>query len=221
MPPLNTQKQQQELFDEFVVVKKTRGRFFGVLNKFNKPSFPQYRFTLSLHYEMLFIILIGVALVAAIIFSLGVERGRSLNGPEVEAPIPVQPVVAAPPVEPVIPPVTEAPKPLPKAPQAAKTVAVKPAEVTKKPVVNAAVQPKANASPAADKPFTVQVASYKVRGLAEKELLQVKTMGYSADIIKKGDYFILCAGSFATKDAAKQTLAALGKKYKGCLIRKR
>ena len=120
MPPLNTQKQQQELFDEFVVVKKTRGRFFGVLDKFNKPIFPQYRLAMSVPYETLFIILIGVALVAAIIFSLGVERGRSLNSAEVEAPAPVQPVVAAPPAEPVIPPVTEASRPLPKAPDAAK-----------------------------------------------------------------------------------------------------
>ena len=196
MPPLNTQKQQQELFDEFVVVKKTRGRFFGVLNKFNKPIFPQYRLTLSVAYEKLFIILIGVALVAAIIFSLGVERGRSLNSTEVEAPVPVQPVVAAPPVEPVTPQVVEAPK-------------------------TVAAQPKASATPAADKSFTIQVASYKARDAAQKELSRVKAMGYPADIIKKGDYFILCVGSFATKDAAKQTLTAMGKRYKGCLIRKR
>ena len=221
MPPLNTQKQQQELFDEFVVVKKTRGRFFGVLNKFNKPIFPQHRLTLSVPYETLIIILIGVALVAAIIFSLGVERGRSLNISEVEAPAPIQPVVAAPPVEPVKPKVTEAPKPLPKAPQAVKTATVKPAEAPKKPAVSAAVQPIASAATAADKLFTVQVASYKVRDLADKELSQVKAMGYTGDIIKKGDYFILCVGSFATKDAAKQTLTAMGRKYKGCFIRKR
>ncbi len=198
MPPLNTQKQQQELFDEFVVVKKTRGRFFGVLNKFNKPIFPQHRLTMSVPYETLIIILIGVALVAAIIFSLGVERGRSLNASDVEAPVPVQPVVAAPSVEPVTTPqVAEAPKPLPKAPQVAATAAT------------------------TGKPFTVQVGSYKVRDAADKELSKVKAMGYSADIIKKGDYFILCVGSFANKDAAKQTLAAMGKKYKGCLVRKR
>ncbi len=226
MPPLNTQKQQQELFDEFVVVKKTRGRFFGVLNKFNKPIFPQHRLTLSVPYETLIIILIGVALVAAIIFSLGVERGRSLNTSEVEAPVPIQPVVAAPPVEPVTPQVTEAPKPLPKTPQAVKTAAVKPAEAPRKTAaVNITAQPKvavvAATAATTDKPFTVQVASYKVRDLADKELAQVKAMGYTGDIIKKGDYFILCVGSFATKDAAKQTLAAMGKKYKGCLIRKR
>ncbi|MDD5545710.1 MAG: SPOR domain-containing protein [Candidatus Omnitrophica bacterium] len=207
MPPLNTQKQQQELFDEFVVVKKTRGRFFGVLNKFDKQIFPQYRLALSIRYETLFIILIGVALVAAIIFSLGVERGRSLNSADVEAPAPVEPVVEAPSVKPAPLPVAEAPKTLPKAPEPVKTVAVKP-------VVSAAAS-------AADKPFTIQVASYKGRDAAEKELSRVKATGYTGEIIKKGNYFILCVGSFATKDAAKQTLAAMGKKYKGCLVRKR
>jgi len=199
MPPLNTQKQQQELFDEFVVVKKTRGRFFGVLNRFNKPIFPQHRLNLSLSYEVLIIVLIGVLLVASVIFSLGVERGRN------EMPAPVQPVVAAPaPAEPVVLVVAEAPKPLPKAPAAA-TIA---------PVKNIPVA-------AADKPYTIQVASYKARDLAEKEITRLKATGYPAEIIKKGDYFVLCVGSFANKDAAKQTLAAMEKRYKGCLIRKR
>lgn len=195
MPPLNTQKQQQELFDEFVVIKKTRGRFFGVLNKFNKPIFPQHRLNLSLSYEALIIILIGAVLVASIIFSLGVERGRSLNTSDVELPAPIQPVVAAPaPVEQVV---AEAPKPAPKAAEAPKSPA------------------------AADKPYTIQIASYKARDLADKEVPKIKAMGYSADVTKKGDYFILCAGSFATKDAAKQAVAAIEKKYKGCIIRKR
>ncbi len=206
MPPLNTQKQQQELFDEFVVVKKTRGRFFGVLNKFNKPIFPQHRLNLSLSYEALIIILIGAVLVASIIFSLGVERGRSLNSSDVELPAPIQPVVAAPaPAEPIAPIVAEAPKPTPKP---APKPTPKPAEITKSPA-------------AADKPYTIQVASYKVRSLADKEISKIKAMGYSSDIIKKGDYFILCVGSFATRDAAKQTLSAMEKRYKGCMIRKR
>ena len=205
MPPLNTQKQQQELFDEFVVVKKTRGKLFGVLNKFNKPIFPQYRLNLSVPYEKLFIILIGVALAAAVIFALGVERGRSLNSSEIEAPVPVQPVIAPPAPETTAPVVAVTPK------VAAKKVAA----------TNIVVPPKENIVAAADKPFTVQVASYKARDLAEKEMARIKGMGYPVDITKKGDYFILCVGSFATKDAAKQTLAAMEKKYKGCMVRKR
>lgn len=207
MPPLNTQKQQQELFDEFVVVKKTRGRFFGVLNKFNKPIFPQHRLNLSLSYETLIIILIGAVLTASIIFSLGVERGRSLTGSEVEMPAPIQPVVVTPaPAEPVA---AETPKPVPKTREAAKAS------------TDIAVSSKVNVPPVPAKPYTVQVASYKGRSFAEKEASRLKGMGYSTDIIKKGDYFVLCVGSFASKEAAAETLAAMSKRYKGCLVRKR
>ncbi|MFA6356790.1 MAG: SPOR domain-containing protein [Candidatus Omnitrophota bacterium] len=192
MPPVNTQKQQQELFDEFIVVKKARGRFFGALNKFNKPLFPQHRLNLSVPYEVLAVVLMGLLVLGAIVFALGVERGRGLAGTDVSAataelaPVP-EPVVAAP-VEPVTVQVAEAPKPV--------------------------------ALPTA-KPYTIQVASYKARDMADKELSRLKGQGYNAEAVKKGSYYILCVGSFESKDAAKQTFAAMQKKYKGCIIRKR
>ncbi len=195
MPPINTQKQQQELFDEFVVVKKTRGRFFGVLNKFNKPLFPQHRLNISVSYEVLIIVLIGAVLAVSVVFSLGVERGRNLSGKdiaieEIETPATVEPVSVQ---------VAEAPEP---ATQAA-PVNVEP--------------PK----PAAEKPYTIQVASYKAKDMADKELSRLRSAGYSAEVIKKGNYFILCVGSFESKDSAKKVLSEMQKKYKGCYTRKR
>jgi len=195
MPPINTQKQQQELFDEFVVVKKTRGRFFGVLNKFNKPLFPQHRLNISVSYEVLIIVLIGAVLAVSVVFSLGVERGRNLSGKdiaieEIETPATVEPVSVQ---------VAEAPEP---ATQAA-PVNVEP--------------PK----PAAQKPYTIQVASYKAKDMADKELSRLRSAGYSAEVIKKGNYFILCVGSFESKDSAKKVLSEMQKKYKGCYTRKR
>lgn len=196
MPPVNTQKQQQELFDEFIVVKKARGRFFGALNKFNKPLFPQHRLNLSVPYEVLAVVLMGLLVLGAIVFALGVERGRGLAGTDVsaataEAPAAPEPVVAAP-VEPVTVQAVEAPKPV------------------AAPVVKAAASP-----------YTIQVASYKARDMADKELSRLKGQGYKAEVLKKGSYYILCVGSFESKDAAKQTFAAMQKKYKGCIIRKR
>jgi len=195
MPPINTQKQQQELFDEFVVVKKTRGRFFGVLNKFNKPLFPQHRLNISVSYEVLIIVLIGAVLAVSVVFSLGVERGRNLSGKdiaieEIETPATVEPVSVQ---------VAEAPEP---ATQAA-PVNVEP--------------PK----PAAQKPYTIQVASNKAKDMADKELSRLRSAGYSAEVIKKGNYFILCVGSFESKDSAKKVLSEMQKKYKGCYTRKR
>ncbi|MFA5335639.1 MAG: SPOR domain-containing protein [Candidatus Omnitrophota bacterium] len=200
MPPVNTQKQQQELFDEFIVVKKARGRFFGALNKFNKPLFPQHKLNLSVPYEVLAVALMGLLVLGAIVFALGVERGRGLAGTDISAAtaelaaVP-EPVVAAP-VEPVTIQVAEAPKP----------VAAPTARPTAKPTA---------------KPYTIQVASYKARDMADKELSRLKGQGYNAEVVKKGSYYILCAGSFESKDAAKQTFAAMQKKYKGCIIRKR
>ncbi len=195
MPPINTQKQQQELFDEFVVVKKTRGRFFGVLNKFNKPLFPQHRLNISVSYEVLIIVLIGAVLAVSVVFSLGVERGRNLSGKDIA----IEEVAVPAAIEPVSVQVAEAPEP-----------AVQTAPVTVEP-------PK----PAADKPYTIQVASYKVRDMADKELSRLKSAGYSAEVIKKGNYFILCVGSFESKDSAKKVLSEMQKKYKGCYTRKR
>lgn len=202
MLPLNTQKQQQELFDEFVVVKKTRGKFFGVLNKFNKPIFPQHRLNLSVSYEALIITLIGAVLVASVVFSLGVERGRSFTASEVAMTEPVQPAAVPVAIEPAAPPVAVA-------------------KATPPVAANVTTAAKETVPAASNKPYTIQVASYRGRDLADKELARLKGMGYSGEVIKKGDYFILCVGSFANKDSAKGTFAAMQKRYKGCLIRKR
>jgi len=197
MPPVNTQKQQQELFDEFIVVKKTRGKLFGVLNKFNKPLFPQHRLNISVPYEVLAVVLMGLLVLGAIVFALGVERGRSLSGTDVSAPVEAQAAAPAIPVEP--------PEPI---------VAV--------PVEPVAVQQVTEApKPAAVKPYTIQVASYKTKDMADKELARLKARGYTSEVIKKGAYYILCVGSFESKDAAKKTFAEMQKKYKGCIIRKR
>jgi cell division septation protein DedD len=57
--------------------------------------------------------------------------------------------------------------------------------------------------------------------MADKELSRLRSAGYSAEVIKKGNYFILCVGSFESKDSAKKVLSEMQKKYKGCYTRKR
>jgi hypothetical protein len=204
MTPINAQK-QQELFEEFVIREKRKGKLFGAF-KFKKPIFPQQRLTLSFSYEILIIMLIGVVLAASILFSLGVERGRGMElSADVSSSPVVQPVTVIPPVDTV-------------AEQAAeiqKQAAARP--VKKQEPVKAVVPP----VPAEDKPFTIQVASYKTRDLAEKELTRLKKKGYSSDILKKGNYFILCVGSYAKKELANQALPYWEQQYKGCIVRKR
>ena len=202
MAPINVQK-QQELFEEFIIREKRKGKLFGAF-KFKKPIFPQQRLTFSFSYETLIIMLIGIVLAASILFSLGVERGRSLEfSSAISSPGAVQPVVEIPP---------------------ANTVIEQPAEVQKQAVVKPEKKQevvKTAPSAAADKPFTIQVASYKTRDLAEKELTRLKNKGYSSDILKKGDYFILCVGSYTKKELANQALPYWERRYKGCIVRKR
>lgn len=202
MTPINAQK-QQELFEEFVIREKRKGKFFGAF-RFKKPIFPQHRLTLNFSYETLIITLIGVVLTASILFSLGVERGRSLE------------FSAATPSTGTVQPVTETTLNEIKIAPATSAVAEVPVEVQKQADIK-----KAAPLPAADKPFTIQVASYKTRAIAERELARLKNKGYSSDILKKGDYFIVCVGSYAKKELANQALPYWERQYKGCIVRKR
>lgn len=209
MTPVNAQK-QQELFEEFVIREKRKGRLFGAF-KFKKPIFPQQRLTFSFSYETLIIALIGVVLSASILFSLGVERGRSLEfSSAISSPGAVQPVTETTANEIKISPANVV---IEQSAEVQKEATVKPEK--KQEVVKTAP------SAAADKPFTIQVASYKTRNLAEKELTRLKNKGYSSDILKKGDYFILCVGSYAKKELANQALPYWERRYKDCIVRKR
>lgn len=206
MMPINTQK-QQELFEEFIIKEKKKNRLFDVFN-LKKPVFPQHRLALSFSYEVVIIILIGVVLAASVLFSLGVERGRILELGEHMAKIPLK--------KPMIPPADSS--------AAEETVLETVAEVKKpaviKPESDGKQETKTNM--AGKGPFTVQIASYKTRDMAEKELNRLKQKGYSSgDIIKKGNYFILCVGSYATKDDAQKAVTVWERQYKGCIIRKR
>lgn len=193
MMPTNAQK-QQELFEEFVIREKRKGKLFGAF-KFKKPIFPQHRLTFNFSYEALIITLIGVVLSASILFSLGVERGRSL---EFTAPV----------TETALNEIKIAPS--------VNAAEERPAEVQRQPEVK-----KAAALPSKDKPFMIQLASYKTRDTAEKEAAHLKSKGYISDILKKGDYFVLCVGSYAKKELASQALPYWERQYKGSVVKKR
>lgn len=193
MIPTNSQK-QQELFEEFVIREKRKGRFLGAF-RFKKPLFPQHRLNIAISYEALIIGLIGLVLTTSIIFSLGVERGRSLEF--VEEPLNVKEVQV---------------QPAEKASEGQKQPEVKPKEQEIEKTVPVAP---------AQKPFTIQVATYKTRTSAEKESSRLKNIGYSSDVLKKKELFIVCVGAYAKKELAQQTLRDLKRIYKDCYVRTR
>lgn len=68
--------------------------------------------------------------------------------------------------------------------------------------------------------YTVQVASFKNKVLAEKEKLTLEKKGFQVYLVAKNKFVIVCVGSFENKDTAQLSLRQLKRFYGDCLIRK-
>jgi len=68
--------------------------------------------------------------------------------------------------------------------------------------------------------YAIQVASFKTKTLAQKEVELLKTKGFSPSLITKGNYTILCVGNFSNKETAQPSLLELKKRYRDCYIRR-
>ncbi|MEW5895251.1 MAG: SPOR domain-containing protein [Candidatus Omnitrophota bacterium] len=66
---------------------------------------------------------------------------------------------------------------------------------------------------------TIQVASFKEKGRAQREADDLIKAGYEAFIAGKGSYYIVCVGRFADSNQAKSVYRGLKKKYSDCYIR--
>lgn len=72
----------------------------------------------------------------------------------------------------------------------------------------------------ANKPYTIQVASYKDDQYAQKEANSLKKKKFDAFVITKGDFIIVCVGKFSKKEDANGILSKMKKNYNDCLIRR-
>jgi hypothetical protein len=68
--------------------------------------------------------------------------------------------------------------------------------------------------------YTVQVASYKTRQKAESEAKNLRKKGHQVLVLSKGNYIVVCAGSFSTKTKAQTILSQLKKEYRDCILRR-
>jgi len=68
--------------------------------------------------------------------------------------------------------------------------------------------------------YTIQVATYKNIEYAQREAEKLKKRGFQTMIINKGNYIILCVGSFLDKKEANVVLVKLKKNYEDCFIRR-
>lgn len=68
--------------------------------------------------------------------------------------------------------------------------------------------------------YTIQVASFRKEQHAKKEADTLKQKGYESLVLPKGDYSIVCVGTFENKDQAQSFSKKLKQQYKDFLIRR-
>ena len=71
-----------------------------------------------------------------------------------------------------------------------------------------------------NKPYTIQLVTYKRQSLADEDVSKLKRQGHTAFIIPSGDYFQVCAGQYTNKEEAKKDLATFSIRYKDCFLRR-
>ncbi|NQT22621.1 MAG: SPOR domain-containing protein [Candidatus Omnitrophica bacterium] len=70
-----------------------------------------------------------------------------------------------------------------------------------------------------EKPYTIQLISYKGKRAAEEKAAKLKTEGIEAFLIYNDKWYQVCSGSYANKEEAEKDLKKLSKKHKGCFLR--
>ncbi|MDP8293010.1 MAG: SPOR domain-containing protein [Candidatus Orphnella occulta] len=180
---------QKELFEEFGSPEKRRYPKNLFENKSNR--------TITLLYEHIAFIIIGIIVLSIIVFSLGVERGKSVRLKRVslaaENKKDIDNIV------------------LSKADKDAE-VAVIEEEKALLPLPEYEEEP----LPA----YTVQVASYASESFAKGRVDKLISEGYEAFALHKGSYYIMCIGRFRDKEDAVSEMKRLRKQYSDCLLRK-
>ena len=68
--------------------------------------------------------------------------------------------------------------------------------------------------------FTIQVAAFRNKELAAREVQILSKKGLTPLAFAKGNYIILCVGKFSNQESAQPLLIVLQKTYAGCRIRR-
>ena len=179
---------QKELFEDFVSKeKKIHSRDF--LQKNSKLS-------LNLCFGHLIFVFIGFIIALAVVFSIGVEKGKSISSVSLRQAEAYKDIKEAERIESENF-VFEQQNDIEEIDVSARSVDVE--------------------IPFA---FTVQVASYRREEVAKKHEEQLKAQGNDAFVLKKGDYYIVCVGKFSNRQGADTQMKKLRKVYSDCLVRK-
>ena len=181
---------------------------------------PRYLFAnLTLSVENIVVIGIITLMTMVFAFSLGVEKGKKITSFSAPQPqlhpvsmrgVPV-PAVAAIPVKAVA--INSS---IVKTPAATAV----PAQINQTKKIPVAAPIISNLPSASNKPYTIQVASFKDDQYARQEAVALKNKNLDSFVITKGNFFIVCIGRFSKKEEAGGLLAKLKRTYNDCLVRR-
>ncbi|MFH1790590.1 MAG: SPOR domain-containing protein, partial [Candidatus Omnitrophota bacterium] len=73
----------------------------------------------------------------------------------------------------------------------------------------------------AQKPYTIQLISYREKSKAEAKANELKKAGKPAMIIRNNLYYQVCAGSYRDRKDAEKDIKLFSEKYKGCFLRRK
>jgi len=189
------------------------------------PAYPARRTffggKLSLSIESITILMMAVVVIMVMSFSLGMEKGKRISKtmilrmlhPELSVQAALQPPAA---------PAEEATNLNPDNKREAQAPAPEPLARVDQNAAGSSTPDRAESGEekVVDKFYTIQVASFKKRDMAQKEAMQLQDKGYDIMVVPKGQYSIVCVGKFPVEEEAKVVSKELKKKYKDCLIRR-
>ncbi len=152
-------------------------------------------------YEKAILVIIGAMVICIAAFSLGVEKGKKIAYLRYQS-APVFKASSA------------------QAPVAPKETVVGPPAANVTQTAPIVIAPAVIKTTGNSQKFTIQIASYQNKTQAKKEAERLKKQVFSAAVMPKGKYNIVCIGNFSSMDAAKQLRLQLKKQYQDCYIRR-
>ncbi len=199
-----SEEAQQELFTQFSDdPKKTSG--------FIMSSRPQKPILITTSPEQIILISILLILLSCFMFFLGLIRGKASANKNVTASAEVmvqEEEKLSPNIQAPVQPLAQNKTPIQTVTTAAPTTALK-------------SKPLSQPSPDLNKPYTIQLVTYKTQGQALSRVAEFKKKGLFATVIPSGDYYQVCVGQYLTKEHAQKDLKTFGLKYKDCFLRRR
>ncbi|MBN3038833.1 MAG: SPOR domain-containing protein [Candidatus Omnitrophica bacterium] len=164
--------------------------------KSRRPKLSLGKIALSLSYENIIILAIGMIMVLIVCYSLGVERGKDLAQANIKGlDASTQ--------------VTES-----------ETITKDEEKASQKEESEPLIK-KRKVKIAVTEPFyTIQVATFLKSSSVEKEVQRLKNKGYESFIVSKGKYTEICIGKYKHKNEAATDLKELKRLYGDCFVRK-